>query len=573
MAKSGYKPIEDYGIIGDLNTVALVGIDGSIDWCCLPRFDAPSVFASILDRRKGGFFKIAPVRPATHKQMYLTDSCVLITRFLSPEGVGEIADFMPIGEHEGKRKRYHQIIRRVRVVRGTMRFRIDCAPAFDYARSKHTLKLTSKGAIFSSKKVCLGLTSPVKLKGSRGAAGTEFRLKAGEGVDFVLRHIERGDNKKLLDPAFEVEESFRRTIAFWQHWAAGCKYEGRWREMVLRSAMTLKLLTYAPTGAIVAAPTTSLPESLGGKRNWDYRYTWIRDAAFTVYGFIRLGLMKEAQAFIDWIDARAHEERKDGSLQIMYGIGGEHDLKEETLNHLEGYRGSKPVRIGNGAYDQLQLDIYGELMDSVYLANKYGKPVSYDLWTHLRRLLDYVCDNWHRKDEGIWEVRGGRQDFVYSKLMSWVALDRGGRLAAKRSFPGDRERWLKTRDRIYEEIMSKGWNPKRKAFVQHYGSNALDASNLLMPLTFFIAPNDPRMLSTLDATLKCLVSDSLVYRYNQGRAASDGMAGEEGPFSICTFWLVEALTRAGQVEKARLIFEKMLSYANHLGLYSEMIGK
>ena len=275
---------------------------------------------------------------------------------------------------------------------------------------------------------------------------------------------------------------------------------------------------------------------------------------------------------MQWILARAHEEEKDGSLQIMYGINGEHSLVEKELRHLEGYRGSGPVRIGNAAYNQLQLDIYGELMDSVYLANKYGKPISYEVWRHLRRLLDYVCKNWRLKDEGIWEVRGGRKHFVYSKLMCWVALDRGIRLADKRSFPSDRTRWRKTRDTIYEEIMMKGWNAKRGAFVQHYGTGALDASNLLMPLTFFIAPTDPRMLKTLDATLDTLVSDSLVYRYQIGKGASDGLSGEEGTFSICTFWLVECLTRAGRVHEARLIFEKMLSYANHLGLYSEEIG-
>lgn len=567
-----YKPIEDYGIIGDLHTVALVGVDGSIDWCCLPHFDSSSVFAAILDSGKGGFFQISPVEPARQKQMYLSDSCVLVTRFLSPSGVGEVIDFMPIGSREGREKEYHQILRKVRVVRGTLRFKLECRPAFDYARGKHSLRLKNHGAVFNSKKACLGLTSPVKLHGEDSGVSAEFTLRIGQERTFILRWAPHSDDTRALDPEFDVEGAFRRTLEFWRRWLAGCRYQGRWREMVHRSAMTLKLLTFAPTGAIVAAPTTSLPEEIGGVRNWDYRYTWIRDAAFTIYGFLRLGFTREAEQFMSWIDARAHEVGRDGSLQIMYGINGEHELKESQLKNLEGYRGSSPVRIGNGAYNQLQLDIYGELMDSVYLSNKYSKPISYDLWQYLRRLLSHVCDIWQKKDEGIWEMRGGRQHFVYSKLMCWVALDRGIRLSNKRSFPGNLERWRKTRDRIYEEIMARGWNEAKGCFVQHYDTDALDASNLIMPLTFFISPTDPRMLSTLKATLKVLVSDSLVYRYQIGRGASDGLSGGEGTFSMCTFWLVECLTRAGRVEEARLIFEKMLSYANHLGLFAEEVG-
>jgi len=570
--KKGYKAIEDYGVIGNLHSIALVGTDGSIDWCCLPHFDSPSIFAAILDVNKGGHFKICPREPAVQKQLYLPETCVLVTRFLSPEGVGEVIDFMPVGQRTGEDIHYHEIIRLVRVVRGSVKFRLECFPQFDYARAKHQLMIGPHGAIFQHGKTSLGLTSPIKLQGQGIGVQAEFSMDAGDETTFVLRYLEAGCSEKPLNPGLTGNNALRATMGYWRRWIAGCKYQGRWREMVQRSAMTLKLLTFAPSGAIVAAPTTSLPEEIGGVRNWDYRYTWIRDAAFTTYGFLRLGMTREADQFMKWIEARASEAKEDGSLQIVYGLHGEHKLEELELSHLEGYRRSGPVRIGNAAYKQLQLDIYGELMDSIYLANKYGKPISYNLWEQLWKLLNYVCDHWQQKDEGIWEVRGGKQHFVYSKLMCWVALDRGSRLAEKRSFPSDRDRWLKARDRIYKEIMAKGWNEEKQSFVQHYDSQHLDASNLLMPLVFFISPTDPRLISTVDATLATLVSDSLVYRYQIGKGAADGLVGNEGTFSMCTFWLVECLTRSRRLEEARLIFEKMLSYANHLGLYAEEIG-
>ena len=411
----------------------------------------------------------------------------------------------------------------------------------------------------------------------------DFTLGEGEKATFVLRRLAPEDEPGRCPGVGEAEELFRDTVAYWRRWLSRCTYTGRWREMVHRSALTLKLLSFEPTGAIVAAPTCSLPESIGGPRNWDYRYTWIRDAAFTLYGLLRIGFTEEAARFRDWLKDRWQDADGQGTgpLQLMYGIDGRAELTEETLDHLEGYRGSRPVRIGNGAYGQLQLDIYGELMDAVYLHNKYVEPVGYDGWVRLRRLVDWVCDNWKREDEGIWEVRGGRRHFVYSKLMSWVALDRGLRLADKRSFPADRARWLKVRDEIYEEVMAQGWDPRRQAFVQAYGSDALDASSLLMPLVFFMAPNDPRMLSTLDAIRRPLAAgglaaDGLVYRYDPA-AAPDGLPGREGTFNMCSFWLVEALTRAGRtdparLEDARLLFEQMLGYANHLGLFAEQTG-
>src|SRR5918995_726356 len=570
----GYQPIENYGIIGDLHTTALVGMDGSIDWLCLPHHDSPSVFAAILDSEKGGRFKVSPVGgEVTTKQLYWPDTNVLVTRFFTPDGVGEVTDYMPIG---ASAKGRHRIIRRVEVVRGAMTFWMECPPAFDYARQEHETRIVPGGATFRSPELSLGLASSFPLQQQGDGAFVEFMLQEEESTVFVLREIEAGKDCGVSLSAMEEEEIFMRTVEYWRRWLSKCPYTGRWREMVRRSALTLKLLTFEPTGAIVAAPTMGLPEDIGGERNWDYRYTWIRDAAFTLYGLLRIGFTEEAAGFINWLGSRCQRSKPDGSLQLIYGIDGRQDLTEEPLDHLDGYLGSRPVRLGNGAYHQLQLDIYGELMDAVYLYNKHGSPIAYDLWIHLRVLINWVCDNWQNRDEGIWETRGGRRDFVYSKLMCWVAIDRGLRLADKRSFPADHDRWLEVRDEIYEEIMDRGWSEERQAFVQSYGDDTLDASNLIMPLVFFLSPSDPRMLKTLDAVNRPpkdggLVSNSLVYRYDVQKSA-DGLTGEEGTFSLCTFWLVEALTRAGRLEESRLIFEHMLGYANHLGLYAEEIG-
>ncbi len=568
-----YKNIGDYGIIGDLHTIALVGIDGSIDWCCLPRFDSPSLFGAILDHKVGGYFKIAPVRKGNTRQMYLPETNILLTRFLQHDGVGELTDFMPIESDEaGYRPRRHQIIRMLSVVRGTVTFRLECAPAFNFGRNPHEMEIRPKGIIFRSGDQSVGLVSPIPLHTRENLAYQEFTLHQGESLTFFLEYLETKNGEQLLSTPESGDEAFRNTSAFWQRWLSQCQYDGRWREVVHRSALTLKLLTYAPTGAIVAAPTTSLPENIGGPRNWDYRYTWIRDAAFSIYGLLRLGFTVEASRFMDWLNARCCELNPDGSIQLMYGVDGRRDLTEEELPHLDGHRSSRPVRIGNGAASQLQMDMYGALMDAVYLYNKHGASISYDLWVNLCRLLDFVCDNWEQPDEGIWEVRGGRRHFVYSKVMCWVALDRGIRLADKRGFPGNRTRWMVERDRIYREIMERGWNADIGAFVQSYDSDALDAANLIMPLVFFVSPTDPRMLSTIDRTLEQLSLGSLVYRYENGKAASDGLDSEEGTFSMCTFWLVEALTKAGRLTEARLIFEKMLTYANHLRLYAEEVS-
>ena len=568
-----YLQIADHGLIGDLHTVALVGTDGTIDWYCCPRFDSPSVFAAILDADRGGRFRIAPEGYEwSSKQLYLPDTNILITRFLMSDGVGEVQDFMAPPRTDAAAHR-HRIIRRVVAVRGEMRFVVDVAPRFDYARACHDVVLTPHGARFRAPDLELSLAtnSPLEIVDAVDVHG-RVTLRAGETATFVLDRVGPGEMPVPYSDA-EIAGEFDATVAFWRNWLSRSRYGGRWREMVHRSALTLKLLTYAPTGAMVAAPTTSLPEVLGGARNWDYRYTWMRDAAFTLYALLRLGFTEEAGAFMGWLEGRFRDaaDQVSGPLQIMYGIDGREDLPEEELSHLEGYMGSAPVRIGNGAATQLQLDIYGELMDSVYLCNKYGLPIYHDGWMELTRNLEWLIDNWDQPDEGIWETRGGRRDYTYSRLMSWVAVERAIRIARQRGLPADLPRWMAVRDQIYNQIMERGWHPGRQAFVQHYDTDVLDASLLLMPLCKFIAPTDPRWISTLDAITAELVSDSLVYRYNAD-ASPDGLAGKEATFSMCSFWWVEALTRAGRLDEARLAFEKMLTYANHVGLYSEEIG-
>ncbi len=566
-----YLPIAEHGIIGDLHSIALVGTDGRIDWYCCPRFDSPSVFGAILDKARGGFYRIAPVIDEwVPKQLYLPDTNVLITRFLTPGGVGEVQDFMPI--KEGFAEHRHRLIRRVLGVRGEMRFRVDVQPRFNYGRDAHETIFHENGVLFRSPSLSLALETAVPLRYQDDGAQADFTLLSGETATFVLELVPETYVPRMYSED-EIRDAFAETVDYWRRWLAQCRYQGRWRETIHRSALTLKLMTYRPTGAIVAAPTASLPESMGGGRNWDYRYTWIRDATFSLYALLRIGFTEEATGFMDWLRERFREPRDGatGPLQIMYGIDGRAELPEETLAHLEGYRGSSPVRIGNGAADQLQLDIYGELVDSLYLSNEWSAPIHHDAWDDLAQVVDWVCEHWDQADEGIWEVRGGRKHFTYSRLMCWVALDRAIRISMARGLPADVIAWQSARNTIYRQIMSKGWNEERQAFVQHYDTDVLDAGVLAMPLFGFIAPTDRRWLSTLDAITEELVSDSLVYRYNIA-AAPDGLEGEEGTFSICTFWYVEALARAGRLDEARLAFEKMLTYANHLGLYSEQIG-
>jgi GH15 family glucan-1,4-alpha-glucosidase len=569
-----YLPIADHGLVGDLQTAALVGAHGTVDWFCVPRFDAPSVFASLLDHDRGGHYNVTPIDPDhVVRQLYLPDTAIMVTRFMTKAGVGELLDFMPIDHPENASDR-HRLVRIVRCVRGRIGFAMECAPRFDYGRQPHTLEMTEHGAVFHAGMLSLtlhGFGRGLMRRQGDDVQGT-LELEAGDAGGVILESAADGPPRTLTSD--ELLGLLDDTARFWRRWLSQSTYRGRWREMVGRSAITLKLMTYAPTGALVAAPTTGLPEQVGGERNWDYRYTWIRDASFSVHALLGLGFTKEAWAFGQWLGDRVRAgtaSNRSGPMRVMFRIDGSSDLKEEVLDHFEGYAGSRPVRIGNDASGQLQLDIIGEAIDSIYLAQQHNIGIGHPGWTYLQKIAGWLCEHWDQPEEGIWETRGGREEFTYGRLMSWVALDRMIRLAGVLGRPAELDRWVTERDTIYQQIMDRGWNAERRAFVQHYGSDVLDASLLMMPLVGFVVPTDPMWLSTLDAIDRELVSDSLVYRYNPS-ASPDGLRGSEGTFSMCTFWFVDALARSGRLEQARLAFEKMLTYANHVGLFAEEIG-
>jgi GH15 family glucan-1,4-alpha-glucosidase len=565
-----FQPIEDYGVIGNMQSIALVGINGSIDFLCYPDFDSPTVFAALLDDEKGGRFQVEPqLRNVRVRQLYLPDTNILITRFLADEGVVELTDYMPIDTDQ---EQPNEIVREVSVIRGHVRLKMCCQPRFNYARSPHRTEISDGCAMFfpvDDSSAPISLYSTAALEQHSQDVLSNFTLQAGETATFVFG----GPRPQGQQPEMDLlGERFHQTSRFWKQWIAKSKYKGRWREMVHRSALMLKLLISRRHGSLVAAPTFSLPEAIGGVRNWDYRYTWLRDATFTLYALIRLGFVDEAEAFIEWLKGRLSDDAQRGPLQVMYGIDGRQKLDEFTLDHLVGYENSRPVRIGNAAYQQLQLDIYGEMMDSVYLANKYGDPISHAGWQDVQRMLDWLGKNWRRPDEGIWEVRGGAREFLHSRLMCWVAFDRGLRLAQKRSLSGPLDAWQRTRDEIRNDIFTNFWNDGLQSFVQSKGTDDLDASILLMPLMRFISPVDPMWLSTMRAIEKRLVEDTLVRRYEVEQTHVDGLPGSEGSFTACSFWYVECLARMGELQKAQLLFEKLNGYANHLGLYSEELG-
>ncbi|KOC92868.1 glycoside hydrolase family 15 protein [Winslowiella iniecta] len=558
------REIGDHGVIGDLRTCALIANDGTIDYFCWPNLDSPSVFTALLDSDESGLFSIAPDwTDARRQQLYLPDTNILQTRWLAKEGVAEITDYMPLCEEQDKQPR---IIRRVKMVRGEARFQLRCAPVHDYARANTQASLKAGLVEFSAAgqpTLSLAGTEPLTVEGA--AAVASFTLKDGEHAEFMFGCA---DDDHLAE--LETEYCFQETFDFWRNWSAKSHYQGRWQERVNRSALVLKLLTSWQHGSIAAAATFGLPEELGGERNWDYRASWIRDASFSMYALMRLGYTSEAQDFTRWVSRcveNSHDEEE--KLQVMYRLDSGTELHELELLNLSGYAGSTPVRIGNDAWQQTQLDIYGELMDAIYLANKYGEAISHRGWENVCRMIDYVCENWNQPDAGIWEMRGEAQHFLHSRLMCWVALDRALRLGMKRSLSMPYERWDRVRGEIRADIWNHFWNEKRGHFTATRHGDALDASMLLMPLVRFVGATDPQWLATLDAIKENLVSDGFVRRYNVEETPADGLEGEEGAFAACSFWYVECLARAGRVDEAHFEFEKLLSYANPLGLYAE----
>jgi GH15 family glucan-1,4-alpha-glucosidase len=569
--KRPYQPIENYGIIGNLKTVALVSLSGSIDFMSFPRFDSPTIFTAMLDANIGGYFSVEPqMDNYKSKQLYIPGTAILLTRFFADEGIAEIIDYMPMNKTSGNTT--STIIRKIKAIRGTIKFKMHCAPRFDYAKAVHKSKLTGNHIQFSSvndgnASIRLIADVPLQLKNKDGYA--EFTVSESEVAHIVLESVQEGDEHHFSDIDHYASHTYQETISDWRNWLKQSTYRGRWSELVNRSAITLKLLTACEFGSVVAAATFGLPETIGGNRNWDYRYTWIRDAAFSMYGFLRLGLYEEATDFLKWI----FDLCKENKLQLIYGVDGSTELKEKTLDHLEGYQKSKPVRIGNAAEDQLQIDIYGELIDTIYIYNKSYKPITYEFWSMICQLVDAVIRDWQLPDHGIWEIRSEKKEFLHTRLMCWVAVDRAIKIGEHRAFPYPVQEWTKVRNEIYNDIYHNFWNEDIKAWVQYKGASVVDASVLLMPLTHYISPLEPRWLLTMDAIDKTLKLDVLLYRYQNATEKVDGLDGEEGTFNMCSFWYIEALAKSGKIDQATEYFEKMMGYANHLGLFSEELGK
>ena len=563
--KRPFQPIENYGIIGNMQTIALVSLQGSIDFMCLPDFDSPSVFAALLDAKRGGYFSLEPqLENVSTKQLYLPGTAILLTRYFSDSGIAELTDYMPLSESGSG----SAIVRSIKAIRGNITFKVNCEPRFGYANAKHTASKSGDEISFDcpSESTSISLTGDMSFDIKKGGAYAEFTLKEGETSYIVLNLCP--DKEECSSLEWYKQYSYHETAAFWRKWVSKSSYSGLYGELISRSAITLKLLTSSKYGSVVAAPTFSLPETLGGTRNWDYRFTWIRDAAFTMYAFLKLGYTQEAKDFMDWIFNLC----QNIDLQLVYRINGSPDLEEEEITELEGYKESKPVRIGNAAADQYQLDIYGELIDTIYIYNKSCRPITFEFWLLIEKQVQMVIKNWEELDHGIWEIRNEKKAFLHSRLMCWVAMDRAIKIAEHRSFPYPEAEWHEVRSTIYNDIYHNFWNEELQAWVQYKGASEVDASVLLMPLTHFISPMEPRWLSTLAAVKRELLQDVLVYRYRNTEEKFDGLDGEEGTFNLCSFWYIEALAKSGEVDLAAEHFEKMIGYANHLSLFSEELG-
>lgn len=589
--KSAYYPaIADYGIIGDCHTIALIGLNGSIDWYCPGRFDAQAVFCRLLDINKGGYYMVAPVGTFSAEHNYLGHTNILETIFTKENAKVRMTDFMPVHRRTETRRGHdvgtsRRILRLVEGLEGAIELEIHFNPSFNYSRGNTEIQPEiGFGSIAHTDGHYISLSCPgfdLKLKpdDKAGLLGS-LRLNAGERRWLVLTDSDDPDRTVEMPTQSQCEQQLSRTQEYWEDWVKNCIYQGPYREEVLRSVLTLKLLTYEPTGAIVAAPTTSLPEEIGGVRNWDYRYAWLRDSALIIYAFMNVGYEEEAADFFEWLQ-ETHQNNHSRNLQIMYGIDGRMDLREEVLDHLEGYRCSKPVRIGNEAAKQLQLDIFGEVLTAAYLYFKSGigdrengrkefltkQRILKEDWPILRELVDEASKRWQEPDNGIWEVRGGLQPFLYSKLMCWTALDRGIRLAQEFSLPASLNMWLTTRDLIQQFILTSGYNKEKGAFTQIIGSSDLDASVLLIPRVGFLPPTDSRVQSTLEHIRAELTHNGLVYRYR----SKDGLPGGEATFATCTFWMVDVLALSGRLKEAHDLFERIVSFANNLGLFSEEV--
>ena len=562
----GYLPIGDYGVIGDCRSLALVGVDGSIDWCCMPRFDSPSVFGRLLDDRRGGSWQIAPVGDFACRQDYADKTNILRTIFQTADGLAIVTDFMPVDEGDIKQHarphRHPRIVRMITGLAGTVKMRMKIDPRPEYGAEPNPL-VAEDGRLHGDAgghHYCFTGTKPL-----RGRT-TEFTVHPADTVAFAMTVNRTGRCGRPMDDVESSRELRRRTQQYWWKWVNQCTYAGPYQEHVWRSALTLKLLTYAPTGAIVAAPTTSLPEWVGGDRNWDYRYTWVRDASFTLYALYQLGFTQEATDFMQWVQRLTI----DNGLKILYNLDGRSPGSEADLGHLAGYRGSRPVRLGNGAEDQVQLDIYGELLDTVFIWAVNGGRITREFWKELRRIVDFACQRWQEPDAGLWEVRGENLNFTYSKVMCWVAVDRGLRLAARFRLPHDNERWENARREIHESVLRHGWSKRLETFTQSFGSDQLDASALRLVQLGFLPLSDRRLRQTIDAVDAGLSAGPLVYRYHAADT-DDGLASPEGSFIICAYWLADALALVGDLEQAERRFDRLLAFSSPLHLIAEEV--